>query len=243
MNSLSDEAIIIGLMDYREADKLVTLFTKEHGKIRGVAKGAKRSQKRFGGALELFAKLTVRFIHHEGLSTIQDCDILTIFPNIRYNLEKITMSGYGAELIDLLSAEECPNQRLFRLFSSYLEYLDSSVFDISDRRFFEINLLNILGYRLPIEHCPKCGRNLAEYGAEWITGNQFIVSCKECSVGGKSLSPLTIKLMQQSLKTGHFGTIRFVGSGIDEAGELIDVTIASNIQRPLRSLEFIKLYS
>src|SRR5512138_1226919 len=124
MRSVSDDALIIGLMDYRESDKIVTFFTRDHGRISGVARGAKRSVKRFGGALELFSRLTLNFIPAEGLVAVHDVDPVTIYPHIRATLEGIAHAGYACELVAAMAPERMANQRLFRLLAAYLEQLD-----------------------------------------------------------------------------------------------------------------------
>ncbi len=145
MLSCRCEAIVLGMMDYREADKIVTLFTLEQGKIKGMARGAKRSVRRFGGALELFARLKLEIGIKEGLAQLHTADIVSVFPRIREDLAKIGHAGYACELTDALLPEGACNPRLFRLLTSYLEYLERFPAASSDRRFFELNLLNVLG--------------------------------------------------------------------------------------------------
>ncbi|MCM2359134.1 MAG: DNA repair protein RecO, partial [Geobacteraceae bacterium] len=157
MEILRCDAVVLGALDYREADRLVTLFTLEHGKVKGVARGAKRSIRRFGGALEQFARLAVQLALKGGLARIDGADVATIHPGIRADLLKIGYAGYACEAVDLLLPEGLPNPRLFRLLSAYLERLDAAPAAASDRRFFEANLLNVLGYRLPLEECASCG--------------------------------------------------------------------------------------
>jgi hypothetical protein len=96
------DAVVLGVMDYREADRIVTLFTLEHGKIKGVARGAKRSIRRFGGALEPFARLAVQLALTGGLARIDGAHVATIHPRIREDLLKIGYAGYACEAADLL---------------------------------------------------------------------------------------------------------------------------------------------
>ena len=155
------EAVILAVMDYGEADRIVTFFTREHGKIKGIARGAKKSRKRFGGALEVFARLSLQIVLQEGLSRLHGVDVITIFPHVREDLSKIGYAGYACELVDRLLPEAQANTRLFRLLVSYLEHLDAAPCCEEDRRFFEVNLLNIIGYRPPLEYCTQCGVEFA----------------------------------------------------------------------------------
>src|SRR5512146_2927379 len=122
------EAIVLGTMDYRETDRLVTLFTLEHGKLRGVAPGAKRSVRRFAGACEPFAHLQIQLVLRDGLSRMQGTDTITVFPGIRRELAKIAHAGYACELTDHFLPDGVSNPRLFRLLAAYLEHLERAPF-------------------------------------------------------------------------------------------------------------------
>lgn len=227
------------MIDYREADKIVTLFTLEHGKLKGVARGAKRSVRRFGGCLEPFALLTVQLALKGGLARLDDADVQTIHPRIRADLHKIGYAGYACEAIDLLLPEGLANSRLFRLLSAYLEQLDSAPPAPSDRRFFEINLLNILGYRPDLDDCGSCGAKLAAASGGCHAGPGGVLLCSRCYHGNSAVSPATIALLKSSLRTGRFGRVVFSSVELAEAGNMLDPAIACHVSRPLKSLHFL----
>jgi DNA repair protein RecO (recombination protein O) len=234
------EAVVLGVMDYREADKIVTLFTLEQGKLRGVARGAKRSVRRFGGALELFARLQVEVGLREGLVQLRMADIVSVFPGIRADLVKIAHAGYASELTDLLLPEGMRNPRLFRLLAAYLEHLDRFPAASSDRRFFELNLLNVTGYRPALEQCPECGAELAASG--WYRHGTAAAGllCGRCGAGGNRVSPAALALLRRTLLTGRFGAIVFSPAELDEAGRFLDSAIALHLERPLNALAFLR---
>jgi len=241
MRNVTDEALIIGLMDYRENDRIVSFFTRDHGRISGVARGAKRSVKRFGGALELFSRLTLNFTPAEGLVTVHDVDPVTIYPNIRATLEGIAHAGYACELVAALAPEQMANQRLFRLLAAYLEHLDRCPASRPDRHFFEINLLNILGYRPPLESCCRCGDSLGDMGGDWRGGEDGGICCPRCGLGGARLGGEAIAGLLLSLTTGRFGQVIFPQRGLVEVGAYLEAFIADHLQRPLKSLAFLRL--
>ncbi len=233
------EAIVLTARDYGEADKIVVLFTREHGKIVCIARSAKRSRKRFGGSLEVFARLRPQILLKEGLSRLESTDLITVFPHIRENLAKIGYAGYACELVDRLLPEAQPSARVYRLLVSYLEYLDSNPALADDRRFFEVNLLNILGYRIPLENCNQCGAELdptAEIRYRPQTGGIF---CGPCGRSGQKISHQTVSLLNKAMNTGSFGKIRFPGDLLREAGDILDTAIATHLNRPLLSLGFL----
>lgn len=151
MQKFEADSIVLRFTDYGEADRIVSLFTLEHGKLQGIARGARRSRKRFAGALEPFAHLRLQLERRSGLANILSADIVSIFPGIRGDLAKIGTAAYACELVERLTPEEEPNPRLFRLLFCYLERLDTAPLSPSDRRFFAVNLLKVLGYQPELE--------------------------------------------------------------------------------------------
>ena len=238
MESCRCEAILLCVADYGEADRLVTLFTLEHGKLRGLAKGAKRSLRRFGGILEPFARLTVQIAVKSGLSRLIGADAATIFPRIREDLLKIGYAGYACEAADLLLPEGLPNPRLFRLLAAYLEHLDQAPPSPSDRRFFEMNLLNIMGYRPALGQCASCGISLATLPIRHA-GTAGGLLCNRCGHGNRVVSAGTVNLLEASLGTGRFGAVKFSPAELVEAGSILDPAIGSHVSRPFKALAFL----
>ncbi|WP_298267659.1 DNA repair protein RecO [Geobacter sp.] len=239
METSRSEAIVLGAMDYRESDRIVTLFTLQHGKVRGVAKGAKRSMRRFGGALEPFARLGVELVVREGLSSLRGADIVSLYPRIRADLLKIALAGYAVELADRFLPDGAPSPRLFRLLTAYLEHLEQGEAREGDRRFFEANFLNILGYRLALDRCAACGAELSAVAAR-RRGAAGTVLCGACGRGGAEVGPETVRLLDLCLGTGRFDAVAFSSAALHEAGELLDDAIAAHLTRPLNSLAFLR---
>jgi len=208
MRKAQTEAIVLRLTDYGEADRIVSLFTLEQGRLSGIARGAKRSRKRFGGALEPFAHLKLQLHLGAGLPTLTSADIVSIFPGIRAELAKIGSAAYACELVERLTPEAEAAPRLFRLLYCYLEQLDLAPPSPSDRRFFAVNLLKILGYQ------------------------------PELDVRG--ISRETAGLLARAMQTGRFGSVVFPDDSLREADFLLNPAIDLHLDRPLRSLAFMK---
>ena len=240
MRNINCEAIVLAVMDYAEADKLVTFFTLEHGKLKGLARNAKRSRKRFGGALEPFARLHLQLSLKEGLSTLNGADIVTIFPHIRQDLAKIGHAAYACELVERLVPEGEHNRRLFRLLAAYLDHLDRLPNDPSDRRFFEINLLKVLGYSPLLSHCAGCGTGIADARGLRATPSFSGILCGQCNKTGRPVTLQTMVLLNQAMHSGRFGRLSFSPAELAEAGELLDSAIACHLNRPLKSLAFLR---
>jgi len=239
METTRAEAIVLAAMDYRESDRIVTLFTLQHGKVRGVAKGAKRSARRFGPALEPFARIGVELVVREGLSWLRGADVVTLYPGIRGNLRAIGLAGYAVELTDRYLPDGALAPRLFRLLSAWLERLDGGETSPSDRRFFEANFLNILGYRISLDRCASCGAEIPAAAGRRV-GPSGMILCATCGRHGAAIGPETAALLARCLATGRFGGITFSPAALGEVGPLLDGAIAAHLTRPLNSLAFLE---
>lgn len=152
MKSEHCQAIILSTLDYGESDRIISLFSLEQGRIRAFAKAARASRKRFGGMLEPGNRLELTLqVKDQGLSRLERVESAVCHPGLRDSLENLALALYGCELVEALTPEGLPLPRLYRLLVALLEHLDSGEATQADRRFFEINLLNILGYRPPLE--------------------------------------------------------------------------------------------
>lgn len=161
------QGVILSTLAYGDNDLVVSLFTLEHGRLRAFARSARKSRKRFAGSLEPGARgeLTIA-IKQDGLCRLDRADQTIPPPGLGSRLDAMAMSLYGCELVELLTPEGHPLPRLYRLLHTLLDHLEKSGANQADRRFFEINLLNVLGYLprmdepelIPLRSCISTGR-------------------------------------------------------------------------------------
>ena len=241
MHSEKIQAFVLSNLDYGDSDRIVTLFTLEQGRIKAFARGARKSRKRFGAALEPFARIDAQTRAKEGLAGLQQADIHSIYPRIRADLAKIAHALYACELVDVLTPEGQALPRLYRLLAAYLEHLEAEPAVESDRRFFEINTLNILGYRPSLLNCARCNEPFGAVGALLQRGGEQ--TCHRCSAGGRPLAFATLKTLTACLHTGKFGLVRLTGETLIQAGYLLDEAVATHAGRAIKSTEFLKLAS
>jgi DNA repair protein RecO (recombination protein O) len=241
MNSEKLQAFVLSALDYGDSDRIVGLFTLEHGRIKAFARGARKSRKRFGPALEPFARIDVQARIKEGLSSLQQADIICLYPAIRADLEKIAHALYAGELVEVITPEGHPLPRLYRLLAAYLDRLETEPAVEGDRRFFEVNLLNILGYRPSLDTCTRCDSPFGESGAWLQEGGETV--CRFCSAGGRQLSSAALRTLASCLKTGTFGQIVFSPEVLQQAGGLLNEAVSAHAGRRLKSLEFLQQVS
>ena len=232
------QAFVLSNSDYGESDRIVSLFTLEHGRLKGFARGARNSHKRFGPAFEPFARIDLQLNHKEGLSSLRSADVITLYAGIRSELCAIAYGLYACELVECLTPEGEPLPRLYRLLASYLERLDSGHREESDRRMFEINVLNILGYRPSLDRCSRCGADLGGLGALLQQGGELL--CRFCAATGRQMSPTSLRGLNSCLATGRFGQVVLERETLMQAAVLLDESIATHAARKLKSLDFLR---
>ena len=232
------QAIVLSTTDYGDSGRIAALFTLEHGRLSGFARGARNSRKRFGPALETFARIDLQLAFKDGLSSLRQADVITLYPGIRSDLGGIAQALYACELVACVTPEGQPLPRLYRLLVAYLERLESGSEVNIDRRLFEINLLNILGYRPSLENCSRCGSVFAGSGALMQQGGELI--CRFCAASGRHIAAPVLQGLLLCLSTSRFGSVQFSGDELLQAGVLLDEAVAAHSGRKLKTLEFLQ---
>ncbi|MDD5285110.1 MAG: DNA repair protein RecO [Desulfuromonadaceae bacterium] len=232
------QAIVLSSTDYGDSDRIAALFTLEHGRLNGFARGARNSRKRFGPALETFARIDLQIAYKEGLSSLRQADVITVYPGIRADLGSIAHALYACELVECVTPEVQPLPRLYRLLVAYLDRLDSGHEGDLDRRHFEVNLLNILGYRPSLESCSRCGSIFSENGAIMLQGGELV--CRFCSATGRHIAIKVLQGLLACLSTSRFGLVQFSDEDLLLAGALLDEAVEVHSCRKMKTLEFLR---
>ena len=160
--TVATPAIVLRSRPYGESDKIVCLLTESHGKITGIAKGAKRSRKRFANSLEPFSFVSLRFQdrHHGGLVFILAADLIFAFKSLGSSLEKIILASYLVEITDGLTVDRDENSKIFHHLKNGLLLLNGDVIAPSELLVsFELELLRLAGYRPALDSCKRCSLN------------------------------------------------------------------------------------
>jgi len=161
MSLKQSEAVVLRTYPLHEADLLVTFFTRAEGKVRGVAKAAKRSKRRFGGALEPLTCVRVYYEDRERqeLARIDSCDVLDSPLATRVDYPRAAALGHVAEVLDELLPDREPNDAAFRLTVSVLSNLRAGAIWMP-LTYFDLWLVRLMGYLPDLSACTVCGRTL-----------------------------------------------------------------------------------
>jgi DNA repair protein RecO (recombination protein O) len=176
-------AFVIRFIDYGESDRIVTFYTDAFGKLKGIAKGARRSKRRFSNAIEPFSQSRILFSRgrKEGLAIIENCDVIHHYPSIREDLERTMVASYFIELVDHFTIEGKRSLRVFKLLQDFLELIEQGNAIEEMVRFFELRLLKISGYDPFLEKCVFCGIPLDEISYPAFSPADGGIRCSECS--------------------------------------------------------------
>lgn len=155
------EAIVLRTYPLREADLLVTLFTRSEGKVRGVARSAKKSKKRFGGALEPLTYVRAFYEDREGqeLARLNSLEVLESPLASEVTYPRATALAHVAELLDELLPDREPNDAVFRLALSVLGNLRGGKI-WGPVTYFELWLSRLTGFLPDLSQCMVCGEVL-----------------------------------------------------------------------------------
>ena len=156
------EAIVLRTYPLREADLLVTLFTRAEGKIKGVAKSAKRSRKRFGGALEPLTCVRALWQDRAGseLARLDSCEVLLSPLAAPMDYPRCVALAHVAEMLDELLPDREANDGIFRLAWAVLQSLESGSIWLPVT-YFDLWMLRLMGFLPPLDACIECGEPLA----------------------------------------------------------------------------------
>jgi len=155
------EALILRTYPFHEADLLVTFFTRSEGKVRGVAKAAKRSRKRFGGALEPLTHVIAHWEDKEKqeLARLDSCDIISSPLTAEVSYPRLVAISYIAEVIDQLLPDREPSDEIFRLTLAVVRQLkpDSIWMPLT---YFDLWIVRLIGLLPELNQCVVCGDSL-----------------------------------------------------------------------------------
>ena len=170
-------------LSYGESDLIVTFYSLEFGKIKGIAKGAKNSKKRFVNVFEPFSLSSIMFTRKnpDGLALIEACDIIDHYGAIRLDLGKTMTASYFIDLADSFSVEGKPNENLFALLTDFLAWLARENVSDAAIRFFEMRLLKIAGFEPVLEACVRCKTPVANGGSYYFYPKEGGIQCASCA--------------------------------------------------------------
>ena len=238
-------AILLRSVPYGEADRVVTLLGASTGRLSAMARGARRSLRRFGGGLGLGARgeAILRESPHAELLTLESFDVADGRAGLGADLGRTAHAGYVAELCDRLCAVRQPEPEVFTWLDRFLTLLEARGASAERLRTFELGLFQRLGFGLQLAACVACGRSdLGDEVARFDAERGGVV-CAACGRRGTLLFPAARRALQRLAAAAL--------EGADTDGEALDKdlnaacrsavleVVALHVPGPLKSVEFM----
>ncbi len=250
MRRFQAEAIILQGIDYGESDRIVTFFTREVGKIRGIAKGAKRSRRRFPNGLDLGYHLSITFVEKEGfeLGRVEDSQLIDSFDPISQDANRFLIACYFLDLTSMFIPDREPHPELFCLLRDSMQMLGKGEWIPQGRSLFELKTLFHCGYRPNFEWCGSCQSDLPFLQDRYYSRDKGLILCEGCSMDlpwVTRLSPETTAILQRGLHTTitEGGRLCFSQTVVEESRRFLSHALALRLPRPLRSQALVDAWT
>ncbi len=242
------QAIILSRRDFSESDRLLTLFTPQYGKIRAIAKGARKPSAKLSGHVELFARSDCVIHRGRNLDILTQAELIDPYLGLRDHLGRGAYANYVAELLDRFTAdEEEDGPALFLLLHETLSRIADAEDPRLAARFFELQLLDLVGFRPELLECVVTRADL-------LPEPQFF-SCEEGGVVSRAAAPqvpsrlleidfdalkLLRHLQRSSQSYNAVSSLRIAPPQHDSAERIMLAYITHMLERKLESIDFIR---
>jgi len=221
--------VVIRVMDHGESDKIVTFYCPVLGKLAGIAKGAKRSKKRFLNRLEPFSLLQLDYApsRRSSLVLIRQVELLNPFPTLRSSYDRYAAATLLCELVLYWTREDDGDQNLFDLLVWALTSLEKGAPWADTVILFQVKLFTILGYQPHLAGCQGCGKLEPSQAPYRFSLSQGGLTCSRCNrATGFTTLPLALSTanllrLVQDLSSAKLSRLRFSKTSAQEAMDFL----------------------
>jgi DNA repair protein RecO (recombination protein O) len=237
------EAVVIRLSDLGEADKILTIFTPNFGKLRVVARGVRKVTSRLAGHVELFTRAQMLLAKARNLDIVTQSETVDAYRPLHDDLSRIAHASYASELLDALAPDALENYPVYRLLTETFALLSEDPQPDRVLRWYELQLLGYMGYAPELNQCVQCRGEITPTtnGFSAPQGGVVCASCRKVGIG-RDLSVNALKLLRQ-MQRNPFSALSRVRLDADLKDELTAVMqsyITYILERELRSAHFVK---
>jgi DNA repair protein RecO (recombination protein O) len=205
VRSIRAEAIVLRHREMGEADRLLWLYTRDRGKVRAIAKGVRKIRSRKAGHLEPFTRVNLQFARGRDLLIITQAETIDAFLSIKEELPRLGYAAYVVELLDRFTYDEDENKGLYQLLVETLERLNTEADPLVPVHYFEIRMMDLLGYRPQLFKCVNCTNDIKPED-QYFSAAQGGVLCPGCGRGfqdARPVSMLALKSMRHFQRSSY----------------------------------------
>jgi len=233
-------------MEYEEADKIVTIYTKNYGKIKAIAKGVRKTKSKFGSSLEILTHSIFLIYKGRNIDIVSQTEILESFFSTSKEVMKFAFAANCVEIVNKLTEEREINVGLFNLLKEVLHYLresnDPKLLTLS----FKWQTMSILGYRPSLNHCCRCNKSVEDQKEMYFNIKEGGLVCHNCIVKDKEgcvkvsiyFNKLVRKILITPLSTISDATIP--DKKMKELEKITDLYIAYHSEKSFKTDRFLK---
>lgn len=239
------EAVVLSSREMQDAHRLLTLFSRQQGKLRVVAHGVGKPSSRKRGAVQPFCYSSFLIYRGRELDSVRQCEEINAFPGLRADLDKISYASYIAELVDASTMEGEVNEELFLLLLATLQFLSRNGADIElFTRAFEVRLMDVSGLRPQLEQCVGCGARIdsGAVGFSSSAGGAVCSRCMDIIPGVKKYPRSTVEVLRLLLNWNLAKLERIkVSSGVRQHLKgLLHNYISYHLDKKFNSMQFLE---
>ena len=240
------EAIVLRGMDLGEADRVLTVLTPRHGKLRVIAKGIRRPRSRLGGGLEPFSDVHLVLAVGRTFDVVTQAALEDPHLGLRDDLHSTAAAWYLVELADRFCEGSAESHQAFALLAQGLSALDAAPAHVSREvvaRWFELHLLDAMGFRPELTQCLDCGIAIEPEGNAYApaAGGALGPECAHSALGALPVSFAALKVLrhlQRSTLTDVL-RLRLLDATQREVERLLHATVSAVLERELRTRDFL----
>ena len=238
------EAMVLRTQPFCSTSLIVTFFSRNFGKLRGLVKGVRQENQTRGAVYELFAHLEILFYEKSrtDLHLVSEASILESYESLRSNLSSIAYASYFCDLVDQLSEVHDPHEKVFELLQFCLRYLPALSGEKLSR-LFEIKLLNEIGWLPYLGNCLKCQDSTLQKG--YFSARQGGLLCPRCARNFSDARPLSreaLAAMRYLTRHDLEESVKFQTGpqATRELASLMNQFFLERLNRPLKSKLFLE---
>lgn len=237
------DAVVLGHRNLGEADKVLTLFSPDRGKIHVVARGVRRPRSSILAGTQLFCYSNFLILENKSLDSISQCEIKESFFRIRQSLETIAYGLYFAELLRASTPLEDKNKQLFDFFLKTMYLLQESENPEVLSRIYEIKLLALNGFKPELLRCVNCGKK--NFDTIYFSPSMGGILCKDCIEKDRkaiNITTETLNVMRKMLTKTYedLSTIEVKEYTKRQLQEILELFIEYHIDKKIKTTQFIK---
>ena len=232
MSLYRDEGVVLRTMRLGEADRIVTLMTAGHGKVRAVAKGVRRTKSKFGARLEPLSHVTMLCWQGRELDIVNQAEVTDTFRAVREDLGRVSKAFTVLEVVDQIAQERHANPRLYEMVVGALRSLDAADAPLLVPAFC-LKVLALEGSAPMLDACASCGSSDDLVAFDLVEGGVLCRSCRR----GRSVSPDALTLLRAVLGGGLAAALAEPdGPVVAEVTDLVTEAMEGHLDRRLRSV-------